>query len=85
MPDFLTPALTSILWVKDSLDYLACVEISRFMLKFVKDEQGTLHSDRLLWQHSHRSRIDGIDGDVDLNTFNGDSLSREQWLTEFGD
>lgn len=55
------------------------------MLKFVKDEQGTLHSDRLLWQHSHRSRIDGIDGDVDLNTFNGDSLSREQWLTEFGD
>ncbi len=29
------------------------------------------------WQYSHRGKINGIDGNVDLNTFNG---SREQWL-----
>lgn len=33
-----------------------------------------------LWQHSHRSRIDGINGDVDLNTFNGDSADWQHWL-----
>ena len=33
-----------------------------------------------LWQHSHESHIDGIKGKVDLNTFNGDSLSWETWL-----
>lgn len=37
-----------------------------------------------LWQHSHQSHVDGIDGYVDLNTFNGDSLSWEQWLSEIG-
>lgn len=36
----------------------------------------------LIWQHSHQSHVDGIDGEVDLNTFNGDSCSWEQWLTE---
>lgn len=36
----------------------------------------------LLWQHSHQSRIDGVDGDVDLNTFNGDSTSWERWLSD---
>lgn len=39
--------------------------------------------DWLLWQHSHQSRVDGIDGYVDLNTFNGDSLMWEQWLKDF--
>lgn len=34
----------------------------------------------LIWQHSHQSHVDGIDGEVDLNTFNGDSCSWEQWL-----
>lgn len=29
------------------------------------------------WQYSHCGKINGIDGNVDLNTFNG---SREQWL-----
>lgn len=24
-----------------------------------------------LWQHSHRGRLEGVEGDVDLNTFNG--------------
>lgn len=31
-----------------------------------------------LWQHSHRAAVRGINGDVDLNTFNG---TREQFLT----
>lgn len=44
------------------------------------------HTDNwLLWQHSHRSRVDGISGEVDLNTFNGDSISWRQWLDDFGD
>jgi lysozyme len=30
------------------------------------------------WQHSHLSEVDGIEGKVDLNTFNG---SREKWLS----
>lgn len=29
-----------------------------------------------LWQHSHKGRVPGVEGDVDLDTFNG---SREQW------
>lgn len=37
-----------------------------------------------LWQHSHRSRVDGIDGDVDLNTFNGDSTDWKHWLAGHG-
>lgn len=36
----------------------------------------------LLWQHSHKSQVDGVNGFVDLNTFNGDSLSWEQWLND---
>ncbi len=36
----------------------------------------------LLWQHSHRSHIDGISGEVDMNTFNGDSISWSQWLND---
>lgn len=36
----------------------------------------------LLWQHSHESHVDGIDGPVDLNTFNGDSSSWAAWLSE---
>lgn len=36
----------------------------------------------VLWQHSHRSHVDGINGDVDLNTFNGDSLMWEQWIDD---
>ena len=36
-----------------------------------------------LWQHSHRSRVDGIKGDVDLNTFNGDSADWTRWLAAF--
>ncbi len=36
-----------------------------------------------LWQHSHRSRVDGIAGDVDLNTFNGDSVDWTRWLAGF--
>ncbi len=30
----------------------------------------------LLWQHSHRGSVAGVDGNVDLDTFNG---NREQW------
>ena len=36
----------------------------------------------MLWQHSHQSRVDGVNGDVDLNTFNGDSISWERWLAD---
>lgn len=35
-----------------------------------------------LWQHSHRSRVSGVKGAVDMNTFNGDRLQWEQWLDE---
>lgn len=33
-----------------------------------------------LWQHTHRGNIDGIDGKVDLNTFNGSRQEWEKWL-----
>ena len=39
----------------------------------------------LLWQHSHESHVDGIKGNVDLNTFNGDSISWNRWLSEIND
>ena len=34
--------------------------------------------DCIMWQYSHTGRVDGIQGDVDLNTFLGDSLSFEK-------
>lgn len=33
------------------------------------------------WQHSHRARIPGVRGPVDLNTFNGSREEWEQWLS----
>lgn len=40
------------------------------------------HNNWLFWQHSHCSRIPGIKGPVDLNTFNG---SRQDWEHRFAD
>ncbi|MBQ9077470.1 MAG: hypothetical protein IJY31_06480 [Muribaculaceae bacterium] len=34
-------------------------------------------SEWVFWQYSHRGNVDGIDGNVDINTFNG---NRQQWL-----
>ena len=36
----------------------------------------------VLWQHSHKGRIRGIKGPVDLNTFNGDSADWAAWLKQ---
>lgn len=38
--------------------------------------------DWTLWQHSHESRVDGVDGSVDLNTFNGDATQWSRWLED---
>lgn len=35
-----------------------------------------------LWQHSHRGRVAGVEGDVDLNTFNGSRDDWQQWLAQ---
>lgn len=35
---------------------------------------------RRLWQHSHCGHVDGIGGDVDLNTFNGSRDQYRSWL-----
>lgn len=35
-----------------------------------------------IWQHSHKGRIPGISGEVDLNTFNGDILDYRLWLKQ---
>lgn len=35
-----------------------------------------------IWQHSHKGRIPGIRGVVDLNTFNGDILDYRLWLKQ---
>lgn len=34
----------------------------------------------MLWQHTHRGSVAGIDGLVDLNTFNGSRPEWENWL-----
>lgn len=34
---------------------------------------------RRVWQHSHRGRVDGIAGDVDLNAFNGTRAAYRRW------
>ncbi len=33
-----------------------------------------------LWQHSHRGKVPGVQGVVDLNTFNGDRSKWDAWL-----
>lgn len=35
-----------------------------------------------LWQHSHCGRVDGIRGDVDLNTFNSPHSDWRRWLNQ---
>ena len=37
-----------------------------------------------LWQHSHKGRVAGADGYVDMNTFNGSRDSWEAWLDSVG-
>jgi lysozyme len=39
-------------------------------------EQPKIQNDWTLWQHSHKGKLDGAEGWVDINTFNG---SREDW------
>ncbi len=36
-----------------------------------------------LWQHSHKGKIKGIDGDTDIDTYNGDRQSWKEWLEQF--
>lgn len=40
---------------------------------------------RLLWQHSHNGRVDGIRTAVDINTFNGTRQAFNDWLASEGD
>ena len=35
-----------------------------------------------LWQHSHRGHVDGIEGRVDLDIFNGDSTQWAKWTEQ---
>ncbi len=42
------------------------------------------HKQWSLWQHSHKGRIPGVKGDVDMNTFNGDSTAWSAWLDRVG-
>lgn len=37
-------------------------------------------ADWRLWQHSHRGRVDGIDGHVDINTYNGTEVEYAEWV-----
>lgn len=36
--------------------------------------------DWVMWQHSHEGAVSGINGPVDLNTFNGSAADFERWL-----
>lgn len=36
---------------------------------------------RHLWQHSHHGRVNGIDSEVDINTFNGSRRDFEIWIS----
>jgi len=36
-----------------------------------------------LWQFSHVGRVSGVNGKVDINTFNGSAEAWERWLEEF--
>lgn len=35
---------------------------------------------RDIWQHSHKGSVNGIDGPVDINTFNGSAAEYRRWL-----
>lgn len=35
----------------------------------------------LLWQYTHHGKVDGVDGPVDINVFNGSVDEWQQWLT----
>jgi lysozyme len=40
------------------------------------------HENWTLWQHSHRAKVKGIEGNVDLNTFNGSRSDWQHWLKQ---
>ena len=40
---------------------------------------------RMLWQHSHNGRVNGINATVDINTFNGTRQAFYKWLASEGD
>ena len=35
-----------------------------------------------LWQFSHVGHVNGVNGKVDINTFNGSAADWERWLME---
>ena len=70
--------------------YVNLNEYSTFIQRDFKDVDLWLASSRfpndtinqrILWQHSHQGRVTGVEGDVDLNTFNGTSDQYHQWVS----
>ena len=41
------------------------------------------HRQWSMWQHSHKARVPGVKGNVDINTFNGDRSAWFSWLHSF--
>jgi len=55
-----------------------------FWLRSVAAEPKTIYRGRpwLMWQYTTTGRVKGIDGDVDLNTFNGNNRNWRQFLRQ---
>lgn len=44
------------------------------------DDDDKPHQPWIFWQHDHRGSISGVEGHVDVNTFNGDTSAFDSWL-----
>jgi lysozyme len=42
-----------------------------------------MYSNQPFWQYSHKGKVDGIDGKVDLNTFNGDIEDFIEYVNQY--
>ena len=56
------------------------VNVNLWLCSFKKPDD-IAHIPHQLQQYSHHGRVDGINGDVDLDVFNGNEKQWEQWLS----
>ena len=56
------------------------VNVNLWLCSFKKPDD-IAHIPHQLQQYSHHGRVNGINGDVDLDVFNGNEKQWEQWLS----
>lgn len=65
---------------RQGLEKYLLPEFEGFPLWVCSFTDNSVYDDWTFWQYSHRGKVRGVRGDVDLNTFNGSRREWEEWL-----